>query len=151
MITHWLAVQSVHACLDLGMDPEGGSFPHCTQEEGLKIQEHLIVPFPVPGWLMRNNGTEVRVATSKINSASTHCRTQRKPTHLEITETVPTDEPKEVRTVPNSIWEQAVRSAGRARHARQALRSSGELHWKPLWMVVPLWISCLVNRCASGH
>lgn len=73
-----MAVQSVHACLDLGMDPEGGSLPHRTQEEGLEVQEHFIVTLPVPGWLMRNNGTEVRVATTrrskkKIIYINAHC------------------------------------------------------------------------------
>lgn len=50
--TYRLAVHCIHACLDLGMDPQSGTLPHGAQQECFKVQEHLIRALPVTGWLV---------------------------------------------------------------------------------------------------
>lgn len=58
-----LAVHCVHAGLDLGVDPEGGALLHRAEEEGLEVEEDLVVAVAVSSRLVRDDRGEVPVAT----------------------------------------------------------------------------------------
>uniref|UniRef100_A0A8D9E8U4 Secreted protein n=1 Tax=Cacopsylla melanoneura TaxID=428564 RepID=A0A8D9E8U4_9HEMI len=66
-----LTVCSVHTGLDLRVYPQGRPFPHRTQQERLKVKEHFVVTISKPGWLMRNDGSEVTISTTIFDQSYT--------------------------------------------------------------------------------
>lgn len=62
--THRLAIGSIHTRLDLGVDPESRALFDGTQQEGLKVQEHLVMSVSVASWLVRNDPHKVSVAAT---------------------------------------------------------------------------------------
>jgi len=59
-----LTVVRVHARFDLRVDPQRRPFLHRAQQERLEVQEHLVVPFPVLGRLVRDDRREITVPAS---------------------------------------------------------------------------------------
>lgn len=63
-VTPWpyrLAVRGVHAGLDLRVDPQRAPLPHGAEQEGLEVEEHLVVPVPVARRLVGDDGGKVPV------------------------------------------------------------------------------------------
>lgn len=62
-----LAVLRLHTGLDLRVDPEGGALPHRAQQEGLEVEEDLVLALAVPRRLMRNDGREIAVPAAVLH------------------------------------------------------------------------------------
>lgn len=61
VIAYRLTVLRFHACLYLRVDPKGGAFPHRTQQEGLEVEEDLVLALAVPRRLVRDDGREIAI------------------------------------------------------------------------------------------
>jgi len=67
LITYRLTVLRLHARLYLRVDPEGGALPHRAQQEGLEIEEDLVLALAIPRRLVRYDGREIAIPAAILH------------------------------------------------------------------------------------
>lgn len=67
VIAYRLTVLRLHACLYLRVDPKGGPLPHRAQQEGLEVEEDLVLALAIPRRLMRNDGRKIAIPAAILH------------------------------------------------------------------------------------
>lgn len=67
IIAYRLTVLRLHARLYLRMNPQSRALPHRAQQEGLKVEEDLVLALAVPRRLVRDDGCEIAIPAAILH------------------------------------------------------------------------------------